>query len=193
MFHSISLQFRIPRYALIPPTIRHFKCGATPRNTSLPAGEMILEPTVGSSIITLVADIEKCGYQLIGTSYEERAHGEGCGKHYIVRFRFARALSGEKTTEAFRRVRYQVRRELQVICEEALWTACAYSNPLADEKRGMNVVLDTRKPFVQGDGQPVTVWQKDATGERIGDAPIPLKSEHHLRFSGTGIVSLLAT
>jgi hypothetical protein len=85
-------------------------------------------------------------------------------------------------------VRDIIRTELRNICEAALWRVRAFLNPLHENgeevpgQRAMDISLVARQPILCPDGQPVTVWQRDATGKRVGEAPLPLKAEYCLRI-----------
>jgi hypothetical protein len=158
------------------------------KDAALEPGKLIVEPTEWSSLKSILEDLDASGYRLVNVHCEDREDGRESGKHYIVRFIFS---ATEQSSAEFSRIRKFLRLEFYDICTEALWKTRAYSNPLANGQRGMNIVCDTRRPFIQGDGKLATVWQKDAAGERIGDAPLPLTAGHLLRIA-KGDIHLLA-
>jgi len=51
----------------------------------------------------------------------------------------------------------------------------------------VSVNLEARQPLFRPDGQPVTVWQKDENGKRVGDAPLPLKGDYCLHIVGDAV------
>ncbi|AKM78551.1 MAG: hypothetical protein UY31_C0018G0010 [Candidatus Wolfebacteria bacterium GW2011_GWE1_48_7] len=191
-FSVIALQFRFPTLDSVPPFTRQI--ARRPTKTSNPAtltGEQIVGATEGTSILALLDDLKAKGYDLVNACCEERRNVKGPGSHYIARYTFATAESGLSITERFEYRKATFLRELAFIGESALWKNRTFSNPfIRDGKpvtgfRAASLVFDTRQPFYQGDGQPVTVWLKDEAGERIGDAPIPLAPSHHLRYLKT--------
>ena len=65
--------------------------------------------------------------------------------------------------------------------KSAMWRVRAYRNPNDQDTHGqywMSVNLEARTPYLGKDGQPVTVWEKDEHGKRVGDAPKPLTAKH---------------
>lgn len=177
-FSVVALQFRFTNRFAIPPFTRRMMIQTTKKNTALQPGELVIEPIDGSSVGEVLLDLEKEGFALINVQCEERDTGKG-SRHYIARFIFS---ATEKASESFTQIRNPLKRELVEICTEALWRTRVYVNPLTDNRRGASIVLDTRTPFVHGDGRPVTVRAKDpATGERVG-APLPLSPSHHLHL-----------
>ena len=104
----------------------------------------------------------------------------------MVRFLFARREFVD-LSEEFKVVRDIISKELRSICEVAMWRVRTFLNPFYKDGeevigyRAISVNLESRKPLFCPDGQPVTVWQKDEKGNRVGDAPLPLKPDYCLR------------
>ena len=128
--------------------------------------------------------------------YQERPYNNAKNPHgkwtyHMVRYVFARREFVELSDE-FRKVRDTIRAELPRICENALWRVRLFSNPFyknGEEIPGESTVsvnLEARLPLFRPDG-PVTVWQKDSNGRRVGDAPRPLKADYCLRIVGDAV------
>ena len=132
---------------------------------------------------------------MVDSFYKERIDAKdprGKRSYHMVRFLFARREFVELSDE-FKKVRGVIRAELQSICESAMWRVRAFSNPFykngeeIPDQRAVSVNLEARQPLFRPDGQPVTVWQKDADGKRVGDAPLPLKADYCLRIVGDAV------
>lgn len=188
-FLVVGLQFKFPKLGAVPPFTRQMvqATAKTKETQELPTGTQVLEPTEGISLVTTLDDLESANYSLVNVICEERKNSSGFGTHYVARFVFAAPSSRMRSTPTFLRRKDVLRKELQAICESALWRARGYANPfrrngrLVPDAATANVVFDSRKPFIQGDGQPVMVWPTDTAGERIGEKPLPLAPDFHLR------------
>jgi len=72
----------------------------------------------------------------------------------------------------------------------ACWRGRSFFNPFCKNgeeipvQRAVSVNLEARQPLFRPDGQPVTVWQKDENGKRVGNTPLPLKADYCLRIMG---------
>lgn len=188
--NSVALQFRFSHVSDIPLSIRQFRQQPTKKDAAVPHGELIINPTKGTSAIQLLLDLERGGFILFDASYEER--GGSQDRHYMTRFTFVRE-SPLKPPPQFMQVKSAVTRALFKICNEALWETCAYLNPVTDTagqvlqgKFWTSIIFRCRQPFLQGDGQRVTIWQKDAAGDRVGDEPLPLSPSFYLCASRQG-------
>lgn len=166
------------------------------------SGIMLIEPTTNRhSLVWLLADLESEGYELVDAFYQERPNNEkkdpvGMWTYHMVRFLFARREFVELSDE-FKKVQDVIRAELRNICESTLWCTVVYSNPFYKDgeeipnKRAMSINLTARTPLFRPDGQPVTVWQKDENGKRVGDAPLPLKADYRLRILENDVVLMM--
>lgn len=197
----IALQFRFSNPDAIPATVkrqdRETKEEYVVRK-SRSSGVMVIEQTSNlHSLTELLADLEVAGYKLVDALYQERPFNEkknpkGKWTYHMVRFLFARHELVELSDE-FKKVRDIIRAELQSICEGTVWCAVVYSNPFYKDgvevsgECAVNINLTARQPLFRPDGQPVTVWQKDENGKRVGDAPLPLKADYCLRIVGDAV------
>lgn len=113
----------------------------------------------------------------------------------MVCFLFARHEFVELSDE-FKKVRGIIRTELQSLCEVAMWRVRSFSNPFykngeeIPDQRAVSINLEARQPLLRPDGQPLTVWQKDENGKRVGEAPLLLKADYYLRIVGD-VVNLM--
>ena len=192
----VALQFRFTNLDLIPASVkrldRETQEGYASRK-SHSSGVVVIEPTTKKySLAEFFGELEAAGYELVDALYQERPHNnikDPCGNwtYHMVRFLFARREFVELSDE-FKRVRDTICAELRSICESALWCAQAFSNPFykngeeIPDQRAVSINLEARQPLFRPDGKPVTVWQKDENGKRVGDAPLPLKADYCLRI-----------
>ncbi len=191
-FQHVALQFRLGRFTHIPVSVRQFKRQPTQRDAASPQGKKVIEPIRGTSALQLLLDLERKGYRLSDCSYEER--GRQDDRHYMVFFVFAPQDTAEKLSERFACVKSMVAKDLFSLCKEALWESSTYINPIADGegrvlhgRHWASIVFRGRQPYMQGNGEPVLVYPRDAAGERIdGALRIPLKPAAHLCMNELG-------
>lgn len=196
----VTLQFSFSNGGVVPVTIRRLPEETIEERVarkSYPSnGVMAIFPTEKCSLAEFVEELKAMGYELGDASYKKRMDGKdyrGNKKYYMVRFVFARHefahLSDE--TKKLREIFYA---ELQRICEEAHWRVRAFLNPWyknGEEVSGQHVIsinMEGRRPLFEADDptRPVTKWQRDEKGRKIGVAPLPLQPECELHvFQGT--------
>ncbi len=152
------------------------------------SGFLAIRPTEKCSLVEFLVELER-QYELVDAFYEERIHGKdprGRRMYHMVRFLFARREFVEISDE-FERVRGSIRTALSEMCHKAMWRIRAFSNPFYKDgeeilgQHAMSINLEARQPLFHPNGQPVVAWQKDESGKRVGDAPLPLKPEYFLR------------
>jgi len=198
----VALQFRFSNPDVIPSSVKN-RLGRETREEyekrkSHSSGVVVIESTEKKySLVEFLGELEAVGYELVDALYQERPHNNAKDTHdkytyHMVRFVFARREFVELSDE-FKKVRDTIRAELRSICEDALWCAQVFSNPFykngeeIPDQRAVNINLTARQPLFRPDGQPVTIWQKDENGERVGDAPLPLKADYCLRIVGDAV------
>lgn len=159
------------------------------------SGIMVIEPTEKCSLAEFLGELEALGYEMVDGFYQERPDSKdprGKRTYHMVRFLFARREFVELSDE-FKRVRDAIRAELRSICDSAMWRVRSFSNPFykdgeeIPDHRAVSVNLEARQPLFRPDGQPVTMWQKDENGRRVGDAPLPIKADYCLRIMGDAV------
>lgn len=165
---------------------------------SLSNGDMVIEPTVGCSLKQFLEELKSAGYEMVDAFYKERINAKNPRKPYhMVRFVFARHEFATISDE-FKEVRKTILAELKVICENALWRVRAFRNPFyknGEEIQGefaISINMEARQPLFLPNGQPVVIWKKDESGERVGEAPLPISPIYHLRVVNR-VVSLKKT
>lgn len=194
----VILQFSFSNPDVIPATVKR-QHRETPEERAVrkshPSGVMVIEPTKKCSLVEFLGELEAAGYEMVDAFYKERIDAKdprGKRTYHTVRFLFARREFVELSDE-FKKVRDVIRAELQSICESAIWRVRSFSNPFYKNgeevpgQRAVSINLEARQPLFRPDGQPVTVWQKDENGKRVGDAPIPLKADYCLRIAGDAV------
>lgn len=193
----VMLQFSFSNPDAIPATVKR-QDRETPEERvvrkSHSSGVMVIEPTEKCSLVEFLEELEAAGYEMVDSFCKERIDAKDPRNraYHMVRFLFARREFVELSDE-FKKVRDVIRAELRSICESAVWRVRSFDNPFYKNgeeisgQRAVSVNLEARQPLLRPDGQPVTVWQKDENGKRVGDAPLPLKANYHLRIVGDAV------
>ena len=188
----VALQFSFSNPDAILTTVRRLDRETQEEHVirkSHSSGIMVIEPIEKCSLVELLGDLEASGYEMVDAFYKERIDAKdprGKRSYHMVRFLFTRREFMELSDE-FKKVRDAIRAELQSICETTMWRVRSFSNPFykdgeeIPDQRAVSVNLEARTPLFRPNGQPVTVWQKDENGKRVGDAPLPLKADYYLR------------
>jgi len=194
----VALQFSFSNPDAIPASVKRLNLETQEermerKNHS--SGVMVIEPTEKCSLAEFLGELEAAGYEMVDGFYKERIDAKdprGKRTYHMVRFLFARREFVELSDE-FKKVRDTIRAELLSICETAMWRVRSFSNPFYQngeeipDQRAVSVNLEARQPLFRPDGQPVTVWQKDENGKRVGDAPLPLKGDYCLHIVGDAV------
>lgn len=190
-FQKVLLQFRIKKFNDVPEAIRQFKRQPTQGCGTAPKGTQVLSSTKDASAIQLLLDLERDGYRLSDTFYEER--GRQDDRHYMAFFIFTPCGNTSEPSECFARVKSAVVKGLFDLCKEALWEPSAFINPTTDEagrilhgRHWASIVFRGRQPYMQGNGEPVLIYPKDASGERTSNLPAPLRPAAHLCMNKQG-------
>lgn len=188
----VALQFSFSNPKAIPVSVKRLG-SETPeernerKNHS--SGTMVIEPTENCSLIDFLDELKGAGYEMVDALYKERIDPKdprGRRMYHMVRFLFARHEFVD-LSEEFKAMRDIISRELRGICEVVMWRVRVFLNPFykgGEEIIGhhtISVNFESRRPLFRPDGQPVTVWQKDEKGNRVGNAPLPLKPDCCLR------------
>ena len=198
----VLMQFSFSNPNAVPDVIRRVEpenwTGGVQRRMRS-TGVMVMEPTPSCSMLEFPAELEDQGYELVDALVQKRPDQKdrtGKAVYHAVRFTFVRREFASELSEAFQNVRGIIREELLEMCCDALWRVRAFDNPFFrddEEVPGQRVLvvnLEARTPLFRANGEFVTVWQKDAAGNRVGDEPLPLEPTHHLRIVD-GTVSLV--
>lgn len=189
----VSLQFSFSNPDVIPATVKRQEREILEERVarkSNSTGLLVIEPTEKCSLVEFFQELEEVGYEMVDGVYKERIDAKDPRKrrtYHMVRFVFARRDFVE-LSEEFKEVRDVIRAELQNICESAMWRVRMFSNPFykngeeVSGQRAMSINLEARQPRFYPNGQPVTVWQKNENGKRVGDAPLSLSADFSLRI-----------
>ena len=136
--------------------------------------------------------MEQVGYELVDAFYKPRIDRESGRTYHMVRFVFAHHDCVNLSDE-FKRVRNTIRVALDEVCISAMWRVRAFVNPFfkngarCDDQFALSLNFEARKPLFLPNGQPVVVWQRDASGEKVGEAPLPLKAKVAVRVQGQAV------
>lgn len=143
-------------------------------------GACLMEATQNVSLTRFANDLDAAGYQLISmTAKVRRVYKGDSGRnfYFMVRCVFSRGDSCTGITTGT-----PERKALDEMVHRVTWRVRIYRNTQPDGSPFISVNAEARTPLFRPDGRPVTAWRKDETGERVGDAPIPLRPEVALRF-----------
>lgn len=190
----VVVQFSFSNPDMIPDSVRYLG-SETPKQyekrMSHQSGvqEMDSGEKKRCSLAEFCDDLESSGYTLADGRCKEcidpndRRHQR---TYFAVRFLFVRQ-DLFAASEKFEEVRDSVSSDLRFICESSIWRTRVYRNPFCngEEASGEHVLsvnLMARQPLLEPDGKPIRAWKKDERGERVGDAPVPLAPDCHLRI-----------
>ena len=188
----VALQFSFSNPGAMPVSVKRLNQETSEERNERKnhsSGTLVIEPTENCSLVDFLDDLKSAGYEMVDAFYKERIdpkYPRGQRTYHMVRFLFARREFVD-LSEEFKVVRDIISKELRSICEVAMWRVRTFLNPFYKDGeevigyRAISVNLESRKPLFCPDGQPVTVWQKDEKGNRVGDAPLPLKPDYCLR------------
>jgi hypothetical protein len=194
----VALQFSFSNSDAIPVSVKHLDRETQEERMerkSYLSGVMVIKPTEKCFLAEFLVELEAAGYEMVDAFYKERIDGKdprGKRTYHTVRFLFARREFAELSDE-FKKVRHTVRVELMSICESAMWRIRSFLNPFykngeeISDQRAVSINLEVRQPLFRPDGQPVTMWQKDEKGRRVGDAPLPIMADYCLRIVNDAI------
>lgn len=159
------------------------------RKTAFAPGEQFLVPEEDASgrgvnnvsLVGILDDLEGVGYVLTEAVAQERlANKPGVPPYAMVRYTFYRHDLALRTKD-FLRNEANIMRDLQEFLELATWRARGFRNPyfkndgtVLEGSFGISINMEARNPLFVGNdkARPQVRWQKDANGERIGNAPV---------------------
>lgn len=150
--------------------------------------------TANVGVRAFILELQAAGFVMTDALAQERANQKNKGRTYFaVRFVFHKEpLTRPLTNEWATILKNHCESSLDRLCKEAMWRVRAYRNPLHHEKSvgrfGLSVNFEARSPYRNGDGTQVTRWQKDVSGERIGEKPTPITPDAYLRLIDDRIV-----
>jgi len=191
----IMLQFSFSNPNVIPSCVRRLNQETQDElldRKSRSNGILVIKPTERCFLAGFIKDLNMSEYEIVDSFYKKRIDAKdsnGKNKYHTVRFLFARREFAEVSND-FKKVRPIISTELRKICETAMWRVRLFFNQFYKDGKDINgqyalsINLEARQPFYCPDGQPVTVWQKDEKGKRVGKSPLPLKAEYELRIKG---------
>ena len=189
----VSLQFSFSNPGVIPASVKRLERETADemiKRKSQKTGILVIQPVENVSLVEFLHDLEKVGFEMVDAFYKERIDRKdprGNRTYHMVRFLFARH-EFVNISDVFKKAQRVVRDELKSICEVAMWRVRVFSNPFykngeqIPNQRALSINLEARKPLFAPDGKPITIWQKDGDGWRIGEAPVPIQADFQLRI-----------
>lgn len=192
----VALRFRFASFEALPSPLRFLIRDAKENKAQYAptGGIMTIEPTPQCSLAGLREALESAEYQLVGVTCEEQQNtGDRTGKtvHYIAVFTFAHNQVAAIYDRTFWEMREELRALLTNICESAYWRVRTYLNPFYANGRevpgehAVSVNLEVRQPLLGPSGTPITEWEKDAEGNRVGEAAKPLAPKSAVHIVGS--------
>ncbi|MEK7089811.1 MAG: hypothetical protein AAB920_03270 [Patescibacteria group bacterium] len=154
-----------------------------------PTGVVVIQPTPHCDLYYLLAELEASQYEMIDAFCQERENtSDRSGKsvHYVARYTFCRREDAEIFSKTFWEMQKDLLAELEAVCRQALWRVRTYQNPFYKDgvevhnEHTISINMEVREPFHGPDGQSIELWLKDENGERMGDAPLPMRGVYAL-------------
>lgn len=154
-------------------------------------GEQFMIPEIDASgrgvnnvsLIYIVDDLIAEGFTLVEAMAQERSPSKvGAPPYAMVRYTFYRAGLAECSSDFLQNMG-NIIQDLHEFLELALWRVRGFRNPwfqkegtVADGVFSISINMDARNPLFVGNDKtrPQVRWQKDANGDRVGDAPLPV-------------------
>jgi len=161
------------------------RLGHETRKGSKPDSRQFITPTDKVSAKGILSALENAEFSLTDASYQRRLKENG--QYHMVRFVFTRKGIECTPHPEFVRISKSARINLVRMLSDALWRCRAYLNHYEEEDR-VSLNFEHRMPFIGGDGKPITEWQKDENGRRVGGGPVPLSSAKTLSIRGKEMV-----
>jgi hypothetical protein len=190
---KVTLQFSMSHGNQVPRWVSWIKpetfADRESRKTAFVPGEQFLVPEEDASgrgvndvsLVGIIDDLEGAGYVLTEAVAQERlANRPGVPPYAMVRYTFYRYDLARRTND-FLRNEANIMRDLQEFLELATWRVRGFRNPYFQDNGtvlegsfGISINMEARNPLYVGNdkARPQVRWQKDASGERIGDAPV---------------------
>lgn len=198
----VMLQFSFSKVKYVPSSVRTIEPETEEdwfqrKDRGRVKGEVVISPIQNISLLEFLDDLREEGFELVGAFHKPRNNESGGPMHQMVRFTFARK-ENVNITDEFRARRDAVLADLTEMCRTVMWRVRAFLNPFfcnesseTENERVFQICLEVRTPLFRPDGTPVTVWQRDKNGEKVGDASLPLTPDYRLRVID-GVVGLLS-
>src|SRR3989344_7820783 len=195
----VMLQFSFTNPDVVPSCIKQLahetQEEAVARKAMPIPGQPVIQPTEDASLAGLPSALEQVGYELVDAFYKPRINQESGRTYHMVRFVFAHH-DYVNLSDEFKRVRNTIRIALDEVCMQAMWRVRSFVNPFfkngtrCDDQNVLSLNFEARKPMFLPNGQPVVVWQRNGCGEKVGEAPLPLRAKVAVRVQDQ-VVQLL--
>jgi hypothetical protein len=188
----VTVHFSFSNLDLVPTCLKQKKTSPSEFVTRKEEvrGEQFLEPIEKVDCSSLPPDLASIGFVLADAFTEIR---EKKGRQYaVVQFIFS-DIKYANCSEEFLANRPLIEEALRLLLEQGMWRVRAFLNHLfkdreiIEEKYAISINLDARMPLVDKNGDPLIRWQKDESGNRIGDAPVPVKPKLFLEIGNEEI------
>jgi hypothetical protein len=155
-------------------------------------GFQVIEPTLHTGLALLLDELTIAGYSLVDAIYQERIGGQDqTGTYNMIRFEFARAEKAQITSVEFHQKWDDAINGFRGLCEDAMWRVRGFNNPYylngaeIPGQRTLSLNMEGREPFIESNGQPIMVWQKDALGRKI--MKVPVRPVHRLQIASDAV------
>lgn len=150
-------------------------------------GICVIQPTEGCSLESLPAEIASTNFTLADAYAQPRMDPNNPRKRwYMARFVFLRKEDMTRD-ELGGELRENVELDLEELCILAFWRVRAFKNPYFKDQEPVpglsaaSVNLVARKPRFRPDGELILEWERDAAGNKVGNAPHSIPPTAYLR------------
>jgi len=153
-------------------------------------GEQVVDPTQDIGVLPFTLDLIEAGYELVD-AFSRRQSKNG-RPFFTTRFVFSQKEQAH-SSEAFLAKKEAILAALTRLVTEAMWRARVFLNPffcegeMVPDVYSISANFEARVPLFDGNGKLLLRWQRDASGEKVGDAPLPIKPVGFLRIQDNGI------
>lgn len=134
-----------------------------------------------ASLVYLVDDLIAAGFTLVEAIAQERLPIKaGAPAYAMVRYSFYREELADCSSDFLRNMG-KIMDDLKRFLELATWRVRGFRNPsfskdgvIVSDAYSISVTMEARNPLFVGNDKtkPQVRWQKDANGDRVGDAPL---------------------
>ncbi len=139
------------------------------------------------SPLSIVDGLLEADYHLAEVVGQKRLRAKGKGHYFMARYGFARNVPGIDHPR-FGGYLKQIISESRRLTDHVLWRARGFDNTMTpegvqiDTQSNVSLNFEARNPLYENGNvnRPITKWQLDEQGARIGDKPIPIAATHYL-------------
>lgn len=195
----IYLQFSFTNPRLVPSQMKPLPLETQENREWRKAGltgRQVIAPTANCEVDDLLDQLKDAGYELVDACWQQRLGVSPTGRdhYYMIHFEFRKrdqAGQYEATDDLYRAFAAWY---LKKLVHNAYWRVRAYVNPPLDSRLGaedVSINFEVRTPCREADGRLMRQWNRDADGERVGDAPVEVRPNFRLAAVTDGATTVM--